>query len=276
MRFWILFGWIVALASGARVLAADAADVAPTGEALIQRVVERVEKGGGAVAESRLLYRTRKTVFIEQLDKTGEVEDSESKTYEVIYYPGKHLERLIFINGKAPPESVRKKEEAKVKRFQQSLAESSDGRDRDRFDDFVSEKVANRFDYAVTGREWIAGRLAYIVTFQPKPGPLPEKELQDRLINRLVGKVWVDAADAEVVRMDVKLDSEIELWGGIVGVLRAMNVTILRGQLPDGRWVVNGFAGAFTGRKLLAAMNTRVRTEYSEPFVADGVDAVSR
>src|SRR5690606_4749774 len=81
----------------------------------------------------------------------------------------------------------------------------------------LDEEFLKRFEFAVVGREVLDGRPSLIVDFKPaKEQPKP-KDLKDRFINKVAGRLWFDEADAALVRAIVRLTDNITLVGGIIG-----------------------------------------------------------
>jgi len=76
-----------------------------------------------------------------------------------------------------------------------------------------------------------------VLTFEPRAGELPVQGTQDRLLNRLAGKLWVDEEDADAVKVSVSLVETLSMgWFGILGSLSKCELTLERLRMPDGVW----------------------------------------
>src|SRR5207302_1546734 len=76
------------------------------------------------------------------------------------------------------------------------------------------------------------------------------KHFVERILARVSGTVWIDAEDYEIARADLRLNSSVDVFGGVLGSLKKMAVSLIRSRLPDGQWLSTGSTGDFQGRKL--------------------------
>jgi len=53
-------------------------------------------------------------------------------------------------------------------------------------------------------------------------------------LNRISGTIWIDADEFEIARADVRLGSEVDLLGGVVGSLKKLAYTMTRTRVADG------------------------------------------
>src|SRR6185437_1121096 len=119
-------------------------------------------------------------------------------------------------------------------------------------------QLIGRYDFKVEKRETLDTRPALVLSFQPKPGHGGEKSVEDKVLNRLAGRVWVDEAEAEVARVQVGLTEDLSLgWFGMMGSMKQCDVKIERQRLPDGDWVAKIFEISLAGRKVFAPMRSR-------------------
>ncbi len=124
--------------------------------------------------------------------------------------------------------------------------------------------MIGRYDFKVEKREQLDSRPVLVLSFQPKPGHSGEKTIEDKVLDRLAGRVWIDEAEAEVVRVQVGLTEDLSLgWFGTIGSIKQCDVKIERQRLPDGTWVAKTFAVSLGGRKVFAPMRYRSLEESS-------------
>jgi len=101
-----------------------------------------------------------------------------------------------------------------------------------------------------------------VVSFHPKAGYNPDKTVQDKVLGRLVGRLWVDEAEAEVARVQAGLNEDLALgWFGLIGSLKQCDLDLQRKRLADGRWVNARQTLEIRGRKLFSYMRVRVLEE---------------
>jgi len=156
-----------------------------------------------------------------KLNGKGAVKETRSETYEVYpsLEPGKLYRRLIARDGvplseKELAEQDRKQEAKTEKRERLRAEEETDPeararrtakdearakRERD-----VIDEVFRMDDIKITGREMVDGRDTVIVTFSPRPGYKAITK-GGKVIQKLQGTAWIDAADRELVRLETRL-----------------------------------------------------------------------
>jgi hypothetical protein len=190
---------------------------------------------------------------------------SDERVYQVQLVGGWPFSRLVRVGGRdlTPPEIQR--EDRKEQEFRNRIA----GRDlekaaRDQESWIPSELVA-RSQYTMVGREAGAGRQTVVLAFTPKSSN-PASSIQDRILNRLSGRIWVDEEDAEIARVEIRLTEEFSLgWLGMLGSLSQCDLRMERQRMADGTWVQNRHTLLLVGRKLFSPMRFRV-TETSSNF----------
>jgi hypothetical protein len=89
--------------------------------------------------------------------------------------------------------------------------------------------------------------------------------LQDKLLNRLTGTVWVDEQDADAAKLSVSLTETVSLgWLGILGSLSQCQLLLERQRMPEGAWINARQSLMIQCRKLAAPMRFRLREESSD------------
>jgi hypothetical protein len=87
--------------------------------------------------------------------------------------------------------------------------------------------------------------------------------MEDKVLNRLAGQVWVDEAEAEVLQVRVGLTEDLSLGlFGMIGSIKRCDVNIERQRLPDNVWVKKSFAVLLAGRKVFSPMGYRTVEEF--------------
>jgi hypothetical protein len=132
----------------------------------------------------------------------------------------------------------------------------------DNWGEYLNKELTSRYRFELLGSEEVAGRAAYVLTFRPRSNKLPVKQMTDRLLNRLGGKVWVDAREFEVAKAEIDLLSEVTMWGGVLGAMKKFSFDVERTRV-DGVWFNRVSNFEMQGRKLLDGTRMRVRSETS-------------
>jgi hypothetical protein len=195
----------------------------------------------------------------DELDGSGKVKEHREKLYEVAYRDGHSHSTLLQVNGHAPSESDLKQQsdnEASIKQITGDTKAKGDSREN-----FLTPDLAARFNFTLLGTTNLNGRPTYKVAFQPKSPQLPVHHLVDRLLNQISGTVWIDAREFEVARAEISLRSEVNLLGGIAGSLKMLTFSLERTRVADGVWFSTLSNGDFMGRKLLAQMHVKTKSQ---------------
>jgi hypothetical protein len=113
------------------------------------------------------------------------------------------------------------------------------------------KEVVKRYDFQLVGRETTNGASLLVVDFKPKQGKLPEKDLRDRVVNRIAGRIWVDERDYAVKKCQLRLVKSLSVIGGIVGEAQKFNYMFDRERTADGLWYVRESRWHLEGRQVL-------------------------
>jgi hypothetical protein len=113
------------------------------------------------------------------------------------------------------------------------------------------QNLASRFDFKLVGREQTNGVSLLVVDFTPKKTKLPEKGIQDRVINRVAGRVWVDEREYAIKKCALNLTESISIVGGIVGEAKKFNYSFDRERTEEGLWYVRESSWHLEGRQVV-------------------------
>ena len=205
-------------------------------------------------------YAYQKITVVEELDGKGRVKTSKEKLLQ--YESGVSTLKELKKNGKAVPLPVKREAEAEATADRQHVTRSPRTRRDDNWGEYLNKELTARYTFQLVGREDVAGRPAYVLTFQPRSDNLPVKQITDRLLNRLRGKVWVDAGEFEVAKAEIDLLDEVTMWGGVLGAMKKFSFDIERTRVDD-VWFNRISNFEMEGRKLLDGTRLRVKSEAS-------------
>ncbi|MBI3848874.1 MAG: hypothetical protein HY298_01085 [Verrucomicrobia bacterium] len=249
-------GWVALLVLSGGVASLLHGKTPLTADEVMQKAVERARWSASQPARPNYTYT--KITLTEELDATGKVKDRTERFYEGVFDAGLTYLRLVKVNGKVLPASELKKQEQRELKDRETLAQRKTVKGGDDRENFLTAELIAKYKFAIVDRQPINGRPTYVLTYQPRPG-LPLKHVADRLLNQLAGKLWIDEQEFEIAKIEVHLQSEVTLWGGLLASLKRFTFTLTRVRLEDGVWFNTVSNGDFEGRKLLD--NTHVRTQ---------------
>jgi hypothetical protein len=238
---------------GAGVLLAPA-DPLPDGNALV-RELARKQRHWEEVLDS---YTYDMEIVREDLDKEERVKKRQSRRYEVFYVRGRPVRRLVAEGGRplAPDR------QAKVDREAREKAEAIHEKRVANEAPFMRlSAILERYDFRAVGREAVDGRPAIVLEFTPLPGSRPIKH--DKVLRSLAGRVWMDEAEREVVRAEVRNTAGVKFFGGLGASVSAVSGTFEFRKVGDTLWLPARDETRATGRMLLfKTFRTRVVRTY--------------
>ena len=201
---------------------------------------------------------------MQRLDAVGTPLKSEEKLYQVTLIGGFPFKRLVKIQGRELSSEELRKEDAKEERFRQRFVSADPKKAVARKEGMVTTELLDRYQLAVEDRVVLSNRATLVLTFKPKAGNLPSKTIEDKLLNRMRGRLWIDEGDADTARLEVSLAEPISLgWFGLLGSLTQCDMTLERQRMPDGVWINTRQALLIQCRKLTATMRFRTSEECS-------------
>ena len=238
------------------------APAALTAEEIISRAVERTKSA--ELQGKNKHYTYSRVSIVEDIDDQGKVEERKEKSYLMIPIAGVFYQRLVQTNGKPLSEKDRKQEEEKERKFRQRLTQSQPAKVSDKQRIILGRELVNRFQFKIEGRETVEGRPTYVLSFAAKPGA-EEKKVDDRVMNRLAGKLWIDTQEFEMARIDFHLTEKVSIgWGGILASVQKFAFTLTRTRVAEGVWFNRLFSGDIEGRKMLGALRLKIQDQASD------------
>ena len=118
-------------------------------------------------------------------------------------------------------------------------------------DFLLNENLLNRFQLKLAGQELINGRPTWILAFIPADKQPPEKNLKDRFINKAAGRMWVDATEYSLVRLDMHLTKPVNVALGLAGAVWKFNYGFERRRTDDGLWFTHQVDWHLEGREVI-------------------------
>ena len=224
--------------------ATDNLDVA----ALWREVIANQDELENRVAE----YAFTQTETDREINSKGELKKETVKVYEVYPLPNREpVEKLISENG-VPLSAERAAKEDK--RVQEEFAKAE--RDKDKDEKKVAQRRAEREKKKAEGnenteispflkacefvsprRELLEGREAIVFDFRPRPGFKPQNR-EESLIAKLIGVVWIDPVDKQVIRLEARLAEGFKMGGGLLVSLKpGAALVIEQTRMAQGVWL---------------------------------------
>ena len=224
--------------------ASESLDVA----ALLREVARNQDETENRVAE----YSFKQTETDREINSKGELKKETVKVYEVYPLPNREpVQKLISENGvplsaeRAAKEDKRVQEEfLKAEREKDKDAQEAARRRAEREkknDDEDGDPDISMFlracDFVSPRRERLEGRESIVFDFRPRAGFKP-KTREENLITKLVGVVWIDPLDKQVIRLEARLAEGFKMAGGLLVSLKPGAALVMeQTRMTQGVWL---------------------------------------
>jgi hypothetical protein len=194
--------------------------------------------------------RTRDYTYVEReerhhLDGHGEVKKVESRTSEVLEIYGESVERLIAKDDKTLSSDEAKKEDEKIQKIIDKRKNESDQDRRKRLEKdeksreedrkFVLE-VADAFNFRLIGSEMIGQHDTWVLDGEPRPGYEP-KSRSAKILSKFKGRVWIDKAEAEWVKLDITAIDTISVGFVLARIHKGTRIMVEMTRVNDEVWL---------------------------------------
>jgi hypothetical protein len=201
------------------------------------------------------------------LDKQGRVQKTETETYDVLILGGHDYEKLIARDDKPLPEKEARKEQDKMdkeiaRREHESDAEKAklekERRERRKF----LNEVPDAFNFTLVGVEQVSGKPAWVISAEPKPG-YQAKERLAKIVEHLRGKVWIDQAEYQWVKVEAQAAGALSFGFGLLKIEPGAALRFEQTRVNDDVWLP---ASASIHADARAAFLKHIRSEVDMHF----------
>jgi hypothetical protein len=226
----------------------------PDGNALVRELAQKQRRWEEIL--NRYTYDVE--VVREDLDKEDRATKRERRRYEVFYVKGRPIRRLVAEDGRA----LGAERQARVDReVREKVAAVNEQRVAQELPAVRLSAILERYDFRSVGREAMEGRPAIVLEFTALPGSRPLAH--DEVLRNLAGRVWMDEAEREVVRAEVRNTAGMKFFLGLGASVSAVSGTFEFRKVDDTLWLPVRDETRATGRMLLfKTLRTRVVHTY--------------
>ena len=197
----------------------------PSAGTIIEHVIERAKLQDETGVE--LEFESLILTTVDSFNGDGQVTKTETTLHKRYALEGALYEELVRRNGQQLTDEEIRDEQKEREKFADEVRErarrgeeieTNDER-QVRFD----RDLIDRFQASVTGVEDIRGESAWVLSFEPRPGKLPEKTRMDKALNRSSGRLYIAQRDYGVMRIEFEMQKPLRyLWGLIATLKRAV------------------------------------------------------
>ena len=197
-------------------------------------------------------YAFKQTETDREINGKGELKKETVKVYEIYPLPNREpVQKLISENGvllspeRAAKEDRRVQEEfAKAEREKEKdekkEAQRRAEREKKRAEGDESTDISQFLkacEFVSPRREMWSGRETIVFDFRPRPGFKP-KNREESLIAKLIGVVWIDPVDKQVIRLEARLAEGFKMAGGLLVSLKPGAALVMeQTRMAQGVWL---------------------------------------
>jgi hypothetical protein len=227
--------------------------------ALLREVASNQDETEKRVSE----YSFKQTETDREINSKGELKKETVKVYEVYPLPNREpVQKLISENGvplsperaakedkrvqeeflkaerdreKDEKEAAQRKAEREKKRAEHEKKKGKNDEDED--SDPEISMFLRACDFISPRRERFENRDTIVFDFRPRAGFKP-KTREESLITKLVGVVWIDPVDKQVIRLEARLAEGFKMAGGLLVSLKPGAALVMeQTRMAQGVWL---------------------------------------
>ncbi len=208
---------VVLLAAGAwgHAGAADRVVIRAAPLPTAQEIVARAVADDTRRHEQRLSMECDQFLSTQHFDEQGAL--TKTKTAHVVHREGAEFASLAEDGSLAAHLAVR---DGDTRKAEHRLATMNLAR------------LAPRFDYALVEEAPLQGRTCYVVAFTPKKRGQPADSKEEKAINALHGRLWIDEKTYEIVQGEGALVAPVSV--GLLAAVKAMSISFHNAPLVSG------------------------------------------
>ena len=230
-------------------------------------------------------YIFRQREVNQELDGQQQVKKTEIRTYEV-FMPcrGDWYEKLVEKNDKPLGEGDQKKESEKLDKYcaEQKKHEEQHQRDlekwrekhadggqpppldkEERDEHEIADGIKKVYNFRLDGEEERDGRDVYIISAEPNPGYKPDKRWE-HLLAKMRGKLWIDAADYQVVKAEADLFDDFHVGLFLFKLNKGAHFEFEQTRINGETWLPSRESLKGSGRVAFVTGRFQQNTTYSD------------
>lgn len=230
--------------------AASSAPGKPTNPINLDQLLQRVEEHQKQVETLREDYTYDSLKTHQQIDSDGQVKKSETEKREEFFVNGHMIGRVVERNGQPLSQSDRQKEDQRIAELV-TKAERTPPDQRLEGPNITVSRVLELMDLRNPRRVMFRGRPTIVFDFVGRRDMKTHGIMEDAS-KKLRGSVWIDEADLQVAHLQVTVDDNFHIAGGLLAsVEKGSNFSFDQVRVDAGLWLPVGSEANMQARVLL-------------------------
>jgi hypothetical protein len=215
-------------------------------------------------------YSYQKHTVIRFLEKDGTTKKTQQRLEEVFFIDGTEIERTVEKDGKPltekEAEAERKRVDKEIEKIKNESPAQRAKRRREREKDKQEEAEARReildaYNFELQGREVQNGLSCWVIAGKVKPG-WKGKGRRANQIKALSGRLWVDQATNEWVRMQLESSETLAFGWFIFRLQKGAQVEVSQAHVNNEVWLPRNVKIRADARVLGKMMRIDLQQEY--------------
>lgn len=223
----------------------------------LHKLLQQVQEHQKQIEQLRESYTYDSLNTREDMDSDGQVKKTESEQREQFYVNGHLIGRVVKRNGQPLSASDQQKENQRVsdlvaKAQKMPPDQRLDGRN------ITVSRVLELMDLRNPRREQYRGRPTIVFDFVGRKDVKTHGMVEDAS-TKLRGTVWIDQADLQVAHLEVMVDDDFRIAGGLLAsVEKGSSFRFDQAPVDRGLWLPTG-SEAYMQARVLMLKNLRER-----------------
>lgn len=248
----------------------------PDLKALFQEINDNQKK----IDKVREEYASTKIVQEDELDGSGKLKKRQVYEYQVFYLKGNEIRTLVKKDDKPLSEDEQKKENERVQKRIQEIQSGGDRRAKQEAkreakqqkakqegkesEDVGISSVLRACQFVNPRQERFRGQNVLVFDFEANP-EYKARNLGERLLQKLVGVVWIDQEARDVVRLEAYFSDNFKVGGGLFASLHKGTSFTFEQSYVNGEVWLPSYEEAHIGARiaLVKSFNANQITRYS-------------
>lgn len=238
-----------------------------------QQIIERAFEASKRNEEIEQQYTGTERVEERKLTKEGEVKESSSKTFEVLYLFGEEYEKLIAeddqpLDPQKAAKEQKKLDKAYAERAEESPKEREKRLEKQRKEEEEERKfraeIVKAFDFTLVGEETVDGRVCWVVAGVPRPDYEPSVS-RAKFLQKLKAKAWIAQDDYNWVRAEAETIDNASFGGFIVKLKEGAVLEFTQRYINDEVWMPTTFNLRFDAKLgLIKSLRREIAIEWGD------------
>ena len=216
----------------------------------VAALLREVEQNQDEIEKRVSDYAFKQTETDRELSSKGELKKQTVKVYEVYPLPNREpVQKLISENGvplspeRAAKEERRvneeflKAEREKEKDEKKAARRRAEAEKKRKEEGTEISPFLKACEFVSPRKEMLEGRETIVFDFRPRPGFRPQSR-EESLIAKLIGVVWIDPVDKQVIRLEARLAEGFKMAGGLLVSLKPGAALVMeQTRMAQGVWL---------------------------------------